>query len=177
MTRVVARVLLFLFTLALLGAARAETRDPDTHFFHPFLGDLRDELAQVRSSGRKGLLVMYHFDDCPACKRMRREVLNQPEVQDWFRREFVVIPLDILGAQPITDLHGNTLDERAYGRAMQIRATPTFDFYAPDGKHLYRHVGGLFAPAEFLRLGQFIVSGAYQGSTFKEYRQSAGKGS
>jgi len=177
MMRVLVRALLFALALALAGGLQAQTRDPDTHFFHPFLGDLRDELAQVRASNRKALLVMYHFDDCPACKRMRREVLNQSDVQDWFRREFVVIPLDILGAQPITDFSGKTLDERAYGRALLIRATPTFDFYAPDGKHLYRHVGGLFTPAEFLLLGQFIVSGAYQGRTFKDYRQSTGKGS
>lgn len=175
--RALARALLFALGLALLGGACAETRDADLHFFHPFLGDLRDELAQARASGRKGLLVMYHFDDCPACQRMRREVLNQPEVQDWFRREFIVVPIDILGAQPITDLNGNALDERAYGRAMAIRATPTFDFYGLDGARLYRHVGGLFSPAEFLRLGQFIVTGAYQGRSFKEYRQGAGKGS
>jgi len=177
MTRTLARLLLLALGLALLGAVRAETRDPDTHFFHAFLGDLRDELAQARASGRKGLLVMYHFEECPSCQRMRREVLNQSEVQDWFRREFIVAPIDIRGAQPITGLDGKTLPEAAYGRAMMIRGTPTFDFYALDGARVYRHVGGLFEPADFLLLGQFIVSGAYRGRTFKDYRQSAGKGS
>lgn len=177
MTRAVTRILLFLFTLALLGAARAETRDPDTHFFHPFLGDLRDELAQARASGRKGLMVMYHFEECPSCQRMRQQVLNQAAVQDWFRREFVIVPIDILGAQPITGLDGKTVPERSYGRAMMIRATPTFDFYALDGTRVYRHVGGLFDPEAFLRLGQFIVSGAYRDGTFKDDRRSAGKGS
>ncbi|MEJ2174424.1 MAG: thioredoxin family protein [bacterium] len=177
MTRAAARILLFLFTLALLGAARAETRDPDTHFFNPFLGDLRDELAQARASGRKGLMVMYHFEECPSCRRMRQQVLIQAAVQDWFQREFIVVPIDIRGAQPITDLNGRTLSESEYGRAMRIRGTPTFDFYALDGARVYRHVGGLFEPADFLLLGQFIVSGAYQGRTFKQYRQGAGKGS
>ena len=175
--QVLARSLLLVLGLALLAGARAETRDPDTHFFNPFLGDLRDELAQARSSGRRGVLVMYHFDDCPACKRMRREVLNQSEVQDWFRQAFVIVPIDILGAQPMTDLNGKTLTEHDYGRAMEIRGTPTFDFYALDGAHVYRHVGGLFSPTDFLLLGQFIVTGAYQGRTFKEYRQRSGKGS
>lgn len=177
MTRALARILLCVFALALLGAARAETRDPDTHFFHPFLGDLRDEFAQARASGRKGLMVMYHFEECPSCQRMRREVLNQSEVQDWFRRAFIVLPIDIRGAQPITDLNGKTQSEADYGREMMIRGTPTFDFYALDGTRLYRHIGGLFAPEDFLRLGQFIVSGAYQGRSFKEYRQATGKGS
>lgn len=177
MTRTLARLLLLALGLALLAGARAETRDPDSHFFHPFLGDLRDELAQARASGRKGLLVMYHFEECPSCRRMRQQVLNQPAVQDWFRREFIVVPIDVRGAQPITDLNGRTLAESEYGRAMRIRGTPTFDFHALDGAQIYRHVGGLFEPADFLLLGQFIVSGAYQGRTFKEYRQSAGKGS
>jgi thioredoxin-related protein len=177
MMRPLARALLLLAGVLLLATARAETRDPDRYFFDAFLGDLREELAQVRASGRKGLLVMYHFEECPSCQRMRRQVLNQPEVQAWFRRAFVVVPIDIRGAQPITGLDGKTLPERDYGRAMAIRGTPTFDFYAPDGARLYRHVGGLFSPADFLLLGQFVASGAYQGRTFKEYRQSTGKGS
>jgi len=175
--RVLACCLLFVLGLVPLGGASADTRDPDAHFFQPFLGDLRDELAQARANGRKGLLVMYHFDECPSCQRMRREVLNQSAVQDWYRREFIVVPIDIRGAQPITGLDGKTLPEAAYGRAMAIRGTPTFDFYALDGTRVYRHVGGLFAPADFLLLGQFIVSGAYQARTFKDFRQSAGKGS
>ena len=177
MTRIHARILLLVAALALLGGAHAETRDPDTHFFNPFLGDLREELAQARASGRKGLLVMYHFDECPSCQRMRREVLNQSEVQDWFRREFVLVAIDIRGAQPITGLNGVTLAESEYGRAMTVRGTPSFDFYALDGTLLYRHVGGLFVPADFLMLGKFITSGAYRARTFQEYRHSAAKGS
>jgi len=177
------RFLLRLTVLALLlgfapqGSAAAPERDPDSYFFNAFLGDLRDELAQARSTGRKGVLVMYHFEECPSCQRMRRQVLNRPAVQDWFRREFVVIPIDIRGAQPITGVDGKTLPESEYGHAMAIRGTPTFDFYAPDGTRMYRHVGGLFDPADFLLLGKFIVSGAYRDQTFKDYRQRAGKGS
>jgi thioredoxin-related protein len=177
MTRALARIVAPLLALALIGPAQAATRDPDTYFFNAFLGDLRDELAQARATGRAGLLVMYHFEECPSCQRMRREVLNRPEVQDWFRKKFVVIPIDIRGAQPITGLDGKTLPESAYGHAMAIRGTPTFDFYAPDGRRVYRHVGGLFDPAEFLLLGKFIASGAYRDRSFKDYRHSAGKGS
>jgi thioredoxin-related protein len=177
MTRVLARIVAPLLVLALIGPAQAATRDPDTYFFNPFLGDLRDELAQARGTGRAGVLVMYHFEECPSCQRMRREVLNRPEVQDWFRREFVVIPIDIRGAQPITGLDGKTLPESDYGHAMAIRGTPTFDFYALDGTRVYRYVGGLFDPADFLLLGKFIVSGAYRDRSFKDYRRNAGKGS
>jgi thioredoxin-related protein len=179
MTRFLLRLLPLALVLGCATQVHAATteRDPDTYFFNAFLGDLRDELAQARSTGRKGLLVMYHFEECPSCQRMRRQVLNRPEVQDWFRREFVIVPIDIRGAQPITGVDGKTLPERDYGRAMAIRGTPTFDFYALDGTRVYRHVGGLFDPAEFLLFGKFIASGAYRDRTFKDYRHSAGKGS
>lgn len=179
MTRVLYALLALAIALGFApqsGAAALE-RDPDTYFFNAFLGDMRDALADARSTGRKGLLVMYHFTECPYCQRMRREVLNRPEVQDWFRREFVVIPIDIRGAQPITGLDGKTLPESDYGRAMAIRGTPTFDFYALDGSRVYRYVGGLFDPADFLLLGHFVASGAYRVQTFKDYRHSAAKGS
>lgn len=175
--RTLARLVLLVAGIALLPAALAVERDPDSHFFMPFLGDLRDELGEARADSRKGLLVMYHFEECPSCQRMRREVLNRPEVQDWYRRTFRPIAIDIRGAQPITDLNGKTLSETAYGRAVKIHGTPTFDFYALDGTRVYRHVGGLFDPADFLLLGRFVAAGAYNGQSFKDYRHAAAKGS
>lgn len=151
--------------------ALAAERDPDTHFFNAFLGDLREALGETRANGRRGLLVMYHFEECPACQRMRREVLNQPKVQDAFRSRFVNVAIDIRGGQTITDLNGKTYSESDYGRVMRIRGTPTFDFYALDGTHVYRHVGGLFQPEAFLALGEFVASGSNRTQTFDEYRR------
>ena len=61
------------------------------------------------------------------------------------------------------------------GKAMAIRGTPSFDFYAPDGARSYRHTGGIFDPAEFLLLGQYVASGAYRTQTFAQYRQTPAK--
>lgn len=157
------------------GVAQAADRDPFEHFFHPFLGDLREEVATARAAGKRGVVVMYHFDDCPACQKMKKLVLNRPAVQDWYRREFVVLGIDIRGAQPITGLDGKRLAESEYGRKMTIRGTPSFDFYTPDGAHAYRHTGGIFDPAEFLLLGQYVASGAYRTQTFAQYRQTSAK--
>lgn len=165
--------------IALLGLVRAvasastEYRDPADHFFQPFLGDLRAEISDARANGRKGVVVMYHFEECPYCIRMKREVLSRPDVQEWYRSQFVVLGIDVRGAQPITGLDGKVLPEREYGRAVGVRGTPSFDFYGTDGKHLYRHAGPLYDPAEFLMLGRYIASGAHRNQTFQEYRQAA----
>jgi thioredoxin-related protein len=167
------RLLLALLLFAALPALGAEGWEA---FFDPFLGDLRAELDEAKRAGRKGALVMYHFDDCPYCQRMKREVLSRPDVQEGYRGNFVRLAIDTRGAQPISGLDGKVLPENAFAREQKIRGTPTFDFYGADGERLYRHVGGLFDPAEFLLLGRYVASGAYRSLTFAEYKQQS-KGS
>lgn len=169
-------VVALLGVMAGLAASAAEYRDPADYFFQPFLGDLRSEVAEARASGRKGVVVMYHFEECPYCTRMKREVLSRPDVQDWYRSQFVVLGIDVRGAQPITGLDGKTLPESEYGRAVRVRGTPSFDFYGTDGSHLYRYVGPLYDPADFLLLGRYVASGAHRKQTFEEYRQAAQPG-
>ena len=161
----------FLLALALLAALPVKSSEAWEAFFSPFLGDLRAELDEAKRSGRKGVLVMYHFDDCPYCQRMKAEVLSRSEVQQGYRRDFVTLAVDTRGAQPITGLDARVLPENAFAREQKIRGTPTFDFYAPDGERLYRHVGGLFDPAEFLLLGRYVASGAHRAQSFPEYKQ------
>lgn len=166
--RVFSAVLGLAFALPSLAA---EYRDPAEHFFQAFLGDLRAEIDDARSSGRKGVVVMYHFEECPACTRMKKEVLSRPEVQTWYRREFAVIGIDTRGAQSITGLDGKIHPENQYARTVAIKGTPTFDFYGVEGSLQYRHVGGIYDPAEFLLLGQFVASGAFRGQTFADFKR------
>ena len=140
-------------------------------FFDPFLGDLRAELEEAKRTGRKGAVIMYHFEECPYCQRMKREVLSRPEVLEGYRADFVRLAIDTRGAQPITGLDSRVLPENVFAKEQKVRGTPTFDFYGADGERLYRHVGGLFDPAEFLLLGRYVASGAYRSLTFLEYRQ------
>ena len=173
--RILSRLILAFAALALLTGAAPGARDARAHFFHPFLGDLREELADAKAGGRKGMLIMYHFEECPACAKMKQTVLNQPVVQDWYRNTFRVIAIDIRGAQPITGLDGRTLPESEYARAVQIRGTPTFDFYGAYGTRDYRHVGGIFSVDEFLLLGQFVASGAHRNQTFAQFKVAQAK--
>ena len=63
--------LLFLFALS--PAIAAESWEG---FFELSFGDLRAEAAVAQKTGKQGLLVMYYFEECPYCARMKREVLN-----------------------------------------------------------------------------------------------------
>ncbi|MGE5639805.1 MAG: thioredoxin family protein [Clostridia bacterium] len=168
-----ARALLFAAAVIAAPLARAEAWEA---FFSPFLGDLRAELADARDAGRKGIVVMYHFDDCPYCARMKAEVLSRPEVQQAYARDFAAFAIDTRGALAITGADGGVLPERDYAKAQGVRGTPTFDFLSVDGKRLYRHVGALYDPADFILLERYVASGAYRSRTFTEYKLLKPKG-
>jgi thioredoxin-related protein len=157
----------FFFLLFTAGAHAADWQA----FFDPFLGDLRSEFVEAKSADKTGVVIMYHFEECPFCARMKREVLVRPEVQAQFHKDYVVLAIDTRGSQAITDLEGNVLTEKEYARSNGVGATPTFDFHAPSGERLYRHVGGIFDADEFLLLGRYVASGAHRSLTFAEFKQ------
>ena len=160
------------FLLALSPAIAAEGWEG---FFELSFGDLRAEAADARKAGQQGLVVMYHFDECPFCARMKREVLSRPEVQAYFRRHFRAISVDTRGSQEVTGFSGNVLPEKEFARLAGVRATPSFQFYAPDGTLLATHTGAIYDPAEFMLLGEYVASGAYRNASFTAYKQSKHK--
>jgi thioredoxin-related protein len=167
------RVLAALLLLA--GFSSAIAADGWENFFELSFGDLRAEAAMAQKSGKQGLLVMYHFDDCPYCARMKREVLSRPEVQAWYRKHFRAIAVDTRGSQEVTGFSGKALPENEFARAAGVRATPSFQFYAQDGTLLATQAGAIYDPAEFLLLGDYVASGAYRNASFAAYKQSKHK--
>ena len=161
-----------LFALALVPAHAAEGWE---NFFELSFGDLRAEAAEARKAGKLGVLVMYHFDDCPYCARMKREVLARPEVQSYYAKHFRAITVDTRGAQDVTGFSGEVLPEKEFARAAGIRATPSFQFFAADGTLLATHAGAIYDPAEFMLLGEYVASGAYRNASFTAYKQSKHK--
>lgn len=162
------RALAALALLLLLSPARAA--DGWEKFFELSLGDLRAEAAEARKAGQRGLLLMFHFDDCPYCQRMKREVLSRADVQAAYRSRFRAIAVDTRGAQEVTGFDGRAQPEREFARAAGVRGTPTFQFYAPDGTLLYAQPGGLFDPADFILLADYVASGAHRSASFTAYK-------
>ena len=155
-------------------AAGAESRDPYSHFFNPNTGDLKAELADARGSGKKAIFLMFEQEGCPGCIQMKNHVLNQPEVQKFYREHFLNFAIDIYGSVPVTDFTGHALTEKSYAQSLKVKATPTLAFYDLDGSEVLRVVGPVREAGEFLLLGEFIASGAYKTRQFAEYRYSGG---
>jgi thioredoxin-related protein len=158
---------------ALVSASvAAQASDAMDHFFQPFLGDLRDALAEAQSSGKRGVMVMYHFEECPSCQWMKANILSREDVQAYFRERLVLVPLDTLGALTITDFHGGEWTEKDFAKSVPIRGTPTFIFYDLEGRPAVTQVGRVKDPRDFMLLADFFATGAYRTQLFAQYRQS-----
>jgi thioredoxin-related protein len=162
---------LLLLVLAAI-TAWAEPRDPAKFFFDSTFGDFSEELARAREEGKKGVLVMFEMDECPFCHRMKTTVLNRPEIQDFYRANFLIFPVDIEGDLEITDFAGKRTTQKAMAlQEYRVRATPVFAFFDLDGKLVARYTGATKDAEEFRLLGQFVADGAYASTNFPTYRR------
>ena len=170
----------FLLALALLASggsfAAEKPRDPGQHFFNESFWDFSEELENARETGKRGILVMFEMDECPFCHRMKTTILNQPDVQDYFREHFMIFPVDIEGDVEVVDFKGNTTTMKDFAfKQYRVRATPVFAFFDLDGKYIKRarFTGAARNQDEFMLLGKYVVDGAYKKESFTRYKRSA----
>jgi len=161
--------------LVLSLSASSQTRDPNQYFFNQTLGDLTEELEIAREEEKKALLIMFEADDCPFCARMKKTVLNQADVQDFYRENFHILAIDMEGDVEITDFNGNTVSMKDFSfKQHRVRATPVFAFFDLDGKAIKRgrYTGAMTGVDEFLQFGRFISEDIYREMSFTSYKRS-----
>lgn len=164
---------LMLFAFA---TAQAATRDPGAYFFDQSLGDFQEELEVARDEGKKGILIMFEMDECPFCHRMKTRVLNQVEVQDFYKEHFLIYTVDIEGDVEVTDFSGMPVKEKDFAfKQFKVRATPVFGFFDLEGKLITRFTGATNNAQEFLWLGEFVVNDHYKTSNFSRYKRQKRK--
>jgi thioredoxin-related protein len=159
------------FALALAWAVgSAQARDPNEHFFQPFFGDLKAELDAARTQAKRGIVLVYEMEECPFCARFHATVLREAEVQDFYRKHFLVFRVDIKGATPVTGFDGRELTESAFAAARGVHATPTSVVYDLAGAEAARYTGPPRDAREFLLFGQYVLDGAHKAMAFSQYK-------
>lgn len=152
--------------------AAADVRDPQAYFFNESFGNFAEELENARDEGKKGVLIMFQQADCPFCARMRRTVLNQSSVQDFYREHFLIFHVDIEGDLDITDFDGHQTVEKDFAfRQHRVRATPVFAFFDLKGERVARYTGATTDVDEFILLGQYVVAEKYRSMSFNRYKR------
>ncbi|RDH91343.1 MAG: thioredoxin [endosymbiont of Seepiophila jonesi] len=157
-------------------SAGAVSRDPADHFFDQSLGDFSEELELAREEGKAGILIMFEMDECPFCHRMKGTVLNQSEVQEYYKQHFLIFTVDIEGDVAITDFQGGQISQKDFAfKQFRVRATPVFGFFDLEGKLISRFTGVTRDAQEFLWLGEYVVNGEYKKTSFSRYKRQKRK--
>jgi len=155
-----------------MPSAASETRDPSEFFFQDSFNDLAEEAELAQEEGKIGVLVVFETDDCPWCDRMKETVLNQAQVQDYFRQHFRLIGLNTDGDALVTGFDGIEVSETDFALLHnRIRATPAFLFFDTEGDLLVRYTGTTRDPEEFLWLGEFVVKAHFEYERFSSYKR------
>lgn len=158
----------------LLTATAAESiRDPGQHFFDQTFGDFSEELMLARDEDKRGILLMFEMEECPFCQRMKDQVLNHAEVQDYFKEHFLIFPVDVEGDIEVTSFDGAMVaPEKEFAlKQYRVRATPVFAFFDLDGNLVARYTGATGDAEEFLLLGRYVVEEAYREMPFSRYKR------
>jgi thioredoxin-related protein len=158
-----------------LAAKEPEMRDPRAHFFTQTFGDLREEMQLAKSEGKLGMLLFFEAEACSYCQAMLKNVLSDRRVQDWYSKRFVNIAVDIHGDVELTDFDGITLPSKVFSDHRRIYFTPVVSFLDLDGAEIYRHLGMIRTPEEFLVLGEYIEGEHYLDTEYEVYAGQRGR--
>ena len=102
------------------------------------------------------------MDECPFCHYMKKNVLNQPKVQAFYRKNFLNFVIDIEGDIEMVNLKGKTVKQKEFAKKNRVRATPVIAYFDLNGKLIYRHTGKTSGVDEFMWLGEYIANEVYK---------------
>ena len=165
---------LILLLSGMASAAQGVPRDAQQYFFDESFWDLTEELQTAREQGKQGILIMFEMDECPFCHRMKNTVLNQPDVQDYFKEHFLILPIDIEGDLEMVNFRGQPTIMKDFAfEEYRVRATPVFAFFDLEGNYIKRarYTGATRDKEEFLLLGRYVVDKVYLKQPFTRYKR------
>ncbi|MFV1983730.1 MAG: thioredoxin family protein [Thiohalomonadales bacterium] len=148
-------------------------RDPYKYFFQETWGDFVEETTRAKSEGKKAIMIFFEMDECPFCHYMKTNVLNQPAVQEYYRKHFLLFSVDIEGDVEMVNFKGETVKQKDFSfKENRVRATPVIAFFDFDGKRIHRHTGKTSGVKEFMMMGEFVVSESYKTMSFSKYKRT-----
>jgi len=147
-------------------------RDPYKFFFNETWGDLKEELANAKAQGKQGVFVFFEMDECPFCHYVKKNILNQVAVQEYFQKNFISISLDIEGDLEMKNMQGKSMRQKDFAfKEHRVRATPVLAFFDLTGKRVFRYTGKPSGVAEFLLMGEFVKNKIYKKMSFTRYKR------
>ncbi len=92
--------------------------------------DLREDLAEAKKAGKR-LLVIFEQKGCIYCKKFHTEILAKKYINDYVRKNFVLLQINLWGDREVVDFDGTTVTEKKLAGRWGVVNTPTA-FFMPE---------------------------------------------
>ena len=138
-------------------------------------GDLRDDLAEAKSSGKKGIITYFGQKRCSYCEQFFKTSLADHDIQNYLTKHYDIIAIDIWSIDDITDTDGKTSTERELSIRYNTNFTPSLVFYDTEGTPVFR-LRGYYPPYKFRAALQYVTEEFYKEEQFADYFERANPG-
>jgi thioredoxin-related protein len=141
-----------------------------TDFFDFSSESFKEDIESAKSDGKQGIMIFFGMEDCPFCHKMKKNVLNQPDVIKYYKENFATYEVDVNGDIKISDFDGTPTSHKLLAIKHNVRATPVIAFFDLDGNKIFTRTG-YSSKDEFMLLGDFIATKKYQTLNFTKYKR------
>ena len=149
--------------LLILTTGLSHAGPPEAYRFLPL-----NEAAQQAENTGKPMLLYFGRYGCTTCRKMHAEVFTDPLVFERYSQQFALAYVDTESANRIRLANGERTTEMQYASRNRILGTPTFVFFSPQQKPLFKKAG--FQSIEQMKqYADFIVGGHYAEMTLTDY--------
>ena len=126
------------------------------------------EASRQASAANKPMLLYFGRYGCSTCRKMHAEVFSDAAVSKKYNSDFVLAYVDTESGNRIRLANGETTTEMQFAARSRILGTPTFIFFSPEQKPLFKKAG-FQSVAQMNRYGDYILEHHYQSMPLQEY--------
>jgi len=130
--------------------------------------DLKDDLAQAKKDGKRGIIVMLSQEYCTTCKAFLRTTFSDPDIKKQVLAKYDVIGMDIFGDEEVTTPDGMVTNVRNFADKQSARLTPTLLFFGTESALLVKIIG-FYPPEKFQLVLDYINGNHYQSTKLGDY--------
>jgi len=130
--------------------------------------DIQSDLAEAKEAGKRGIIVYFGQQRCAYCKQLMQVNFKLPDIVDYTRQHFDVVPIDIWSPEEITTPGGLVTTQSAYAIRMKTSFTPSLLFFNTDGEIVLRLIG-YYPPYQFRAALEYVADGHYKREAFSVY--------
>ncbi len=149
---------------ALAGDDKDSSKPKDVLQWRTF----NDGFAEAKKSGKKVLVDVY-TDWCVWCKRLDKNVYQDPKVSNYLRDHYVTVKLNPESKTSV--LYKDTSYAAAqFAQGFGVTGYPTIIFFEPDGQPIDK-IGGYVDASKFLPIVRFIGEDFFKKMSWDDFQK------